>query len=176
MRPRTTAFCAVSVDGFLAREDGSVDWLERTTGTDEGDYGYGALLDSVDLLVMGRKTLDTVRGFDAWPYEVPVVVLSRTLREVPASLTDRVRVRAGEPAALLDRARGGGARLRRRRPGDPGVPRGGGRRRARPHEDPDPPRAGIPLFGRLDRDMALRHVETRAYPSGLVQTRYAIDP
>ena len=63
MRPRTTVYCALSVDGFIAREDGSVDWLQPPGHAGDEDYGYQALIDSVDVLVMGRGTFETVRSF-----------------------------------------------------------------------------------------------------------------
>ncbi|MCB2206596.1 dihydrofolate reductase family protein [bacterium] len=57
-------FIAMSCDGFIARLDGSVDWLQG-----EGDYGYNDFIDSVDTIIMGSRTYDQVLGFGAWPYE-----------------------------------------------------------------------------------------------------------
>ena len=70
-----SVFIATSLDGFIARLDGGLDWLPE--GDDEA-YGYDAFMASVDALVIGRGTYETVRAFDAWPYgATPVVVLSR---------------------------------------------------------------------------------------------------
>jgi dihydrofolate reductase len=58
---KVSAYIAVSHDGFIAREDGAIDWLPPPQ---EGeDYGYAAFMDSVDAIVMGRKTYETARGF-----------------------------------------------------------------------------------------------------------------
>ncbi|HEX2686577.1 MAG TPA: dihydrofolate reductase family protein [Kofleriaceae bacterium] len=64
-RPRCSVFIATSADGYIARRDGAIDWLERVQGP---DYGYAAFLASVDTLVMGRATYDTVLGFGDWPF------------------------------------------------------------------------------------------------------------
>lgn len=67
-RPRCAVFMAVSVDGFIARSDGGLDWLEAVQLEGE-DYGYQAFFDSVDALVMGRNTYDAALSFERWPYE-----------------------------------------------------------------------------------------------------------
>ena len=73
---RGSVFIATSLDGFIAREDGTLDWLP---GGDVEDHGYNEFMASVDALVMGRKTFETVLGFPEWPFETkPVIVLSST--------------------------------------------------------------------------------------------------
>lgn len=64
-------FVGVSVDGFIARPNGALDFLPPGGGE---LHGYDEFMATVDALVMGRKTYETVLGFDAWPYEKPVVV------------------------------------------------------------------------------------------------------
>ena len=62
-------FIAATIDGYIAREDGSLDWLTEFPNPDQLDYGYSSLLEEVDVLVMGRKTYEEVLGFGiAWPY------------------------------------------------------------------------------------------------------------
>ena len=84
---RCAVFIATSLDGCIARSDGDLDWLPQD-GDLEGadDHGYEEFVASVDVLVMGRTTYDTVLGFGVgWPYELPVVVLTnRPLDDVPA--------------------------------------------------------------------------------------------
>lgn len=64
-----SVYIAVSLDGFIARKDGSVDWLEHESGAE--DYGYRSFIETVDVLAMGRNTFDQVRSFDGnWPYQV----------------------------------------------------------------------------------------------------------
>lgn len=67
MTPRFSVFLGTSLDGFLARTDGSLDWLDTVHVPGE-DYGYQAFFDSVDALLLGSRTYETVRAFDEWPY------------------------------------------------------------------------------------------------------------
>jgi dihydrofolate reductase len=62
-----SVYIAASLDGFIARSDGGIDWLSRVERAGE-DYGYRAFLDSVDTLVVGRSTYNLALGFDPWPY------------------------------------------------------------------------------------------------------------
>lgn len=78
MKPHLTYYVAASLDGFIARPDGSVDWLDRFA---EGgnDHGYNGFYQGIDGLLMGRGTYDIVRGFGDWPYlGKPCQVLTRT--------------------------------------------------------------------------------------------------
>ncbi len=79
MRPRYSVFIATSLDGYIARTDGRIDWLEIVHPLDEG-HGYEAFFASVDTIVVGRGTYETVLGFgaDKWPYAGKrVVVMTR---------------------------------------------------------------------------------------------------
>lgn len=105
-----SVYIATSLDGFIARADGSVDWLEHESGDE--DYGYRAFIETVDTLVMGRNTFEKVRSFDGdWPYQLPVVVLSRTLSDadVPADLVGRVTMSPQDPAELVEELAGRGS-------------------------------------------------------------------
>lgn len=181
-RPHVTVFIATTLDGFIARPDGSLDWLPMEPHPeDEGaDYGYAALMASVDALVMGRKTLETVLGFEGpWPYgDTPVVALSTTLSEaeLPKRVKGKVRVRAGEPVQILEEL------------GSEGVSRiylDGGlavqRFLARGLVDeliltriPVLIGQGRPLFGPLDEDVRLELLGQEAWPSGMSQVRYRV--
>ncbi len=62
-------FIATSVDGYIARPDGSLDWLDELPVSEDQDYGYGRFIASIDTIIMGRSTYDVVAGFDLpWPY------------------------------------------------------------------------------------------------------------
>jgi dihydrofolate reductase len=108
-RPEVCVFIATSLDGFIARPDGSpqggIDWLlERHAAAPPGeDFGYAAFMAGVDALVMGRKTFDTALGFDPWPYAgTPVHVMTRQRSlAVPAARQADVRLRHESPGALL---------------------------------------------------------------------------
>lgn len=96
MRPHCSAFVGASLDGFIARKDGGLDWLRPFEGEDSG---FDAFLTTVDALVMGRGTYDTVLGFGAWPYgERPVFVLTHR----PTEPRYRERFMQGSPAEVLD--------------------------------------------------------------------------
>jgi dihydrofolate reductase len=168
-------FMALSIDGFVARSDGSVDWLSKYQSEEE-DTGFGAFMDSVDGLVMGRASYQNVLTFGEWFYTKPVVVMSRSLTDadIPDKIKDRVRLSAKTPADLM-------AEL-----DEEGWKRAyvdGGRivqsfLSAGLIEDLTLTRVpillggGIPLFGTLTKDIDLEHVETQPFPSGLVTSKY----
>src|SRR5688500_10912769 len=96
---RGTVYIATSVDGFIGRENGGVDWLPDG-GDEEGgeDYGYQEFIDSVDAIVMGRSTYELALSFGSWPYgEMPVVVLSSRHVEIPDAIARRVEVMSAAP-------------------------------------------------------------------------------
>ena len=170
---KASVFIGTSVDGFIARRDGSLDFLPPGGGE---PHGYAEFIDSVDALVIGRKTYETVLGFDTWPYgEKPVFVLSsQPLASAPAGAV--VEQLSGEPAqivSLLD-ARGinhiyvdGGITIQR-------FLRAGLTQRLIITRVPVLIGDGVPLFGSLPGDVHLEHVATRHYPTGLVQTEYLV--
>jgi dihydrofolate reductase len=104
-RPQVEVFIATSLDGFIARPDGSLDWLMRAQASAPAgeDFGYADFMAGIDALVMGRRTFETVLGFDPWPYgERPVRVMSRRQAlEIPAALAPWVQHSRAEPQALL---------------------------------------------------------------------------
>lgn len=170
-------FIATSLDGFIARRDGGLDWLLSAAGPGE-NHGYDRFMARMDGIVMGRRTYESVLGFGAWPYPKPVVVLSRSLAEgdLPGELKGRVRIAAEAPRQLFDRlAREGWRRT---------YVDGGQVIRAFLTEGlieeivltraPVLIGEGLPLFGTLGRDLRLRHEGTESFPSGLVQSRYVL--
>ena len=109
-RPATVVYCATSLDGFLARPDGSLDWLppppqpiDAGYASNTDDLGFEALQSSVDRIFMGRKTFDVVTAFDGpWPYSKPLTVISSTLKTVPDKLRGKVTFTDERPLAVLD--------------------------------------------------------------------------
>jgi dihydrofolate reductase len=172
-------FIAVSLDGYIARSDGSIDWLTEGWPEVGHDYGYADFMASVDGLVMGRATFEKVLTFPKWLYEKPVIVLSRTLgpADVPEHLRGSVRISNAQPAELmqeLDRAGWKRAYIDGGKVIQSFLAQG-------LIKDlviarlPVLIGAGLPLFAdELGADMRLSHVETTAHPSGFVQSRYAI--
>ena len=170
---KASVFIGTSVDGFIARANGELDFLPPGGGE---PHGYAEFMETVDALVIGRKTFETVLAFAAWPYgEKPVFVLS-TQPLAPAPAGSAVEHMSGEPseiAAQLE-ARGighvyvdGGITIQR-------FLRAGLIQRLIITRVPVLIGDGIPLFGTLPGDIRLRHIMTRHYPSGLVQTEYEV--
>lgn len=134
---------------------------------------------TVDALVIGRKTLEVVLAFDAWPYgSKPVVVLSKTMSKLKVPDGAVCEVMAGTPHEIVARlAQRGMKHLYI----DGGVTIQGFLearliQRVIVTRIPLLLGRGIPLFGPLSQDIRLEHVTTRSYPSGLVQSEYLIAP
>ena len=171
---KASVFIGTSLDGFIARANGDLDWLPPGGGE---EHGYDAFMATVDALVIGRKTYETVLTFDTWPYgEKPVYVLStRALAPaLPGAVVERL---SGAPAEIVAQlaARGvghvyvdGGITIQ-------GFLQAGLIQRLIITRIPVLLGAGIPLFGALHQDIHLTHVGTRQYASGLVQSEYVID-
>jgi len=178
---RVTIHMAASLDGFIARKDGSVDWLETSDEFVDGDTMdptfVETFLKTIDCYVMGSRTYETALRFDAqglgWPYgDKPTFVL--TSRELPRT-RDTVEFYSGDLAQFVNgRLRptfsniwfvGGGvvsAECLRRGLADD----------VRYSILPILIGDGIPFFGKLDRDVALHLAEVKAYKSGMVELRY----
>jgi dihydrofolate reductase len=172
-----------SLDGFIARKDGSVDWLETSdvfAGGDTMDLEFvEAFLETIDCYVMGSRTYETALRFEArgfgWSYgNKPIFVL--TSRDLPQT-RDTVEFYSGDLAHLVN------ARLR------PtfhsiwfvggGVVSGECLRLGLADEVrysivPVLIGAGIPFFDKLDKDIALHLAEVKAYDNGMVELRYEV--
>ncbi|MGY2400719.1 dihydrofolate reductase family protein [Pseudomonas sp. SDO5271_S396] len=99
-----SVFIAASVDGFIARPDGDIEWLHRPRYQTAELKGvtYESYIATVDALVMGRKTLEKVLSFPEWPYEgTPVIALSHQPLQIPAHLEDKVELMAGDVTSLV---------------------------------------------------------------------------
>ena len=169
---KATVFVGTSLDGFIARANGAFDFLSH--GGEE-PHGYDEFIATVDALVIGRKTYEIVLAFDSWPYAKPVFVLS-THPLAPAPSGAVVERMSGAPAEIVSQlaARGiqhiyvdGGITIQ-------GFLRAGLIDRLIVTRVPVLIGEGIPLFGRLDRDIPLKHVATRQYAGGLVQSEYVV--
>jgi len=106
MSTKTSVFIATTLDGFISRTDGSIDWLnDANTAVPPGeDCGYKAFFKTVDVLVMGRNTFEQVLTFDPWPYEdCRVVVLTSRPLEIPQHLASSVSSSSEQPSDLVAR-------------------------------------------------------------------------
>lgn len=169
-----SVFIGTSVDGFIARLNGSFDFLLEGGGE---PHGYNEFFASVDALVIGRKTFEIVVAFPKWPYgDKRVVVLSTQkldLSKVPARSIEQME---GSPREIVSTLEGrgirhiyvdGGVTIQRF------LGEGLIQRLIIKHV-PVLIGDGIPLFGSLPKDVRLEHVQTQHYASGLVKTEYRI--
>jgi dihydrofolate reductase len=168
-----SVFVGTSVDGFIARPDGALDWLPPGGGE---EHGYEAFIATVDAIVIGRGTLETVLGFDSWPYrDKRVVVLSHHPLDL-SSARGKVEQMGGPPTEIAARLAAEGVQHAYI---DGGITIQGFLRarliqRLIITRVPVLIGSGIPLFGPLEADMKLQHVVTRQFSSGLVQSEYLL--
>lgn len=170
---KATVFVGTSLDGFMARADGALDFLPPGGGE---PHGYDEFMATVDALVIGRKTYETVLAFHAWPYgKKPVFVLS-THSLNPAPVGAVVEFMSGPPAQIVSQLAGrgiqhiyvdGGVTIQR-------FLQAGLIQRLIITRVPVLIGTGIPLFGAIAADIALKHIATRQYASGLVQSEYEV--
>jgi dihydrofolate reductase len=171
---KISVFIGTSLDGFIARLNDDLDFLPEDGGE---PHGYDEFIASVDALVIGRKTFEKVLTFGVWPYgDKRVVVLSSRPVDLSVVHNGVVEQMAGPPAEIVSQlaAKGvqhvyldGGITIQR-------FLREGLIQRLIITRVPVLIGEGIPLFGTLTRDIRLRHVATRSYASGLVQSEYDI--
>lgn len=175
---KASVFIATSLDGYIARENGDIDWLPAAggEGSDE-DYGYQKFMDSVDVLVMGRNSFEKVLTFGKWPYgNKQVVVLSSRPLQIPDDIADTVENKSSSPGELVKQLSMRGAKHLYIDGGKTiqGFLATGLIQQIIITRIPILIGNGIPLFGPLIKDIKLRHIETRTFASGLVQSRYEV--
>ena len=173
-------FIATSLDGFIARKDHQIDWLENQ-GTTTEEHGYTKFIDSIDGIIFGRKTYEVVLDLtsgDDWPYTKPVIVLSRTLTnaDIPPHLTGKVTITNDSPADLLTSL---DKRGWKRAYIDGGITIQSFLNEGL-IEDliittlPVLIGDGIPLFGKIQKDINLELIASQQFPSGLIQSHYRV--
>jgi dihydrofolate reductase len=174
-----SVFIATSLDGFIARPDGDLSWLDRANATvpPGTEMGFEPFLRSIDVLVMGRASFEKVLTLGPWPYgDTRVVVLTRRPLAIDHALARTVSASSEEPAALCERLAAEGAR---RLYVDGGVTVQ--RFLAAGLIDdltitviPVVLGAGLPLFGPVPADVTLRLVDVTRFDFGYVQLRYRV--
>jgi dihydrofolate reductase len=169
-----SVFIGTSIDGFIARPDGSLDFLPEGGGE---PHGYNEFMAGMDAIVIGRKTFETVLAFPEWPYgKKRVVVLSSRPLESSAARGAVVEQMCGDPAEIVANLAASGAHDLYI---DGGITiqrflRAGLIQRLIITRVPVLIGEGISLFGSLPGDVRLLHIATQHYPSGLVKSEYQI--
>jgi dihydrofolate reductase len=170
---KTTVYVGTSLDGFIARKDGNIDWLVKYQNKEVHD-SYNEFINRIDAMVIGRGTYEKVLSFPEWPYEKKVFVLSTSLKQIPGTLNEKATLIAMKPAVLLNYL------------SDKGFSNiyvdGGKVIQSFLKEDlideliitrvPELIGTGIPLFGYLDNDLRFEHIKTNIYSDGLVKSQY----
>lgn len=185
MASRVTLHMVASLDGFIARKDGAVDWLETTDefvgGATLTPDEIATFLATINCYVMGARTYETALAFEAqgfgWAYgDKPTFVLTR--RDLPRT-RESVELYVGDLAKLVNE---------RLRPAFPNIWIAGGGEVAgeclrlglvdevRYSIVPIAIGEGIPFFGKLDRDIPLHLKEVTPYQNGMVELRYEVTP
>lgn len=179
MSVKCSVFIASSLDGYIARKDGSIDWLIRANSlapTGE-DGGYKAFIATVDGLVMGRHTFEQVLSFEQWPYgDLPVVVMSSQEFQIPNHLLKTVSISSENPSELVLRL---GEKGMKHLYIDGGLTIQGFMRDNLIQEltitiTPVLLGSGRPLFGLLEGDLPVDLIESKPLGGGFVQLRYRI--
>lgn len=168
------AFLGMSIDGFIAGPDGDLSWLDATPNPSELDFGFGAFIDSIDAIVMGRRTFETVLSFDGdWPYTKPLIVMSSSIDVVPPAAL-HTEISSLSPAELVAdlKARGmskvyvdGGSVVT-------SFLEAGLLDEITISTIPVALGGGTPLFGALSTAQWFNHVSCEVYDNGLTQSVY----
>ena len=170
---RTIVYIGTSLDGFIARKDGEIDWLVQFAN-DEAFSSYEELIGRIDAFVIGRGTFEKVLSFPTWPYTKKVFVLSNSLKNAPESVSKKVTILSKKPGELLSHLSGMGYSTI--------YVDGGKVIQDFLKEDlideliiskaPVLIGSGIPLFGHLDADLSFQHIRTVVGSNGLVRSYY----
>lgn len=174
--PRIKLYIATSLDGFIARENGSIDWLteyEKNPGT---DYGYFEFYASIGAVLMGRKTYEQVLGFGDWPYEEKKAYVF-TRQEEPLRREKNVEFISGDIGEFA-------RQLKENTEEDIWLVGGSQLIKIFLEQNlvqdliifvvPIILGSGIPLFDQIQKEIGLKLINTERYESGLVRMEYEI--
>ncbi len=170
---KTIVYIGTSLDGFIARKDGDIDWLTQFAN-DEAIHAYEQFMSRIDAIVIGKGTFEKVLTFPSWPYEKKVFVLSTSIKQVPDIVREKVTILSMKPRELLSKLSSKGFSS---------IYVDGGKVIQRfLKEDlideliisktPMLIGSGIPLFGYLDTDLQFKHMRTEVSTNGLVRSYY----
>jgi dihydrofolate reductase len=176
---KASVYIATSLDGYIARNEGATDWLVNKEYEIGDDYGYEKFFGSVDSFIVGRNTFELSLKFTEWPYaDKKVFVLTTRNLILPGSFKEKVERVSGTPGEVI---------LKLSNEGFKHVYIDGGKtiqsflsagliNEMTITTIPVLIGEGKPLFGKLDKDLKLRHLETTFYKNGFVKNYYKVIP
>ncbi|SKC30938.1 hypothetical protein CZ809_00415 [Photobacterium piscicola] len=184
---KCSVFIATSVDGFIARKNGSVNWLQTAGNknadmSDQADMGFNQYLASVDCIIMGRKCMETISSMDLppeqWPYgNIRIIVLSTTITQAPDNLRDKVEMYAGNIKILITKLSTEGYQH--------AYVDGGMTIQAFINQQlinhititraPILLGSGISLFGETHKDIELEQTQAIVFPNNFIQVKYSVN-
>jgi dihydrofolate reductase len=170
---KTAAYTGTSLDGYIAKKDGDIDWLTQFENQ-EVNQNYEEFISMIDAIVIGRGTFEKVLTFPSWPYQKKVFLLSNHIKQIPTSLKEKVIILSMEPKKLLDYLSNKGFS---------NIYIDGGKVIQSFLKEnlideliitrvPILIGSGISLFGELDNDLKFKHIQTNVYSNGLVKSKY----
>ena len=176
--PKIKLYIAATLDGYIARENGALDWLDGLPNPDQNDYGYPAFYQTIDTVIMGRKTYEQILGFDVpWPYKAckSYVISSnptfetaspntRNVKEIDRKFIDQIKSESKKNIWLV----GGGSLIS-------AFLNLGAVDELMLCLTPHLLGKGIPLFPGHQKETALQIVKTEQFKSGAVMLTYNID-
>lgn len=175
MSLKVSVYIATSLDGFIARKNGDLDWLPTPTEGGE-DYGYADFMSTVNAIVMGRNTFEKVLSFGGWHYDKKVFVLTSRNLTLASELSNKVEALHLSPRELTQELERRGIRHIYL---DGGVTIQRFLREGLVNEMtitiiPVLIGEGLPLFGALDKDIPLQLIEASSFSNGFVQKKYKV--
>lgn len=170
---RTSVYIGTSLDGFIARSDGDIEWLTNFA-SDEAIHAYEEFMKGIDAILIGRGTYEKILTFPSWPYDKKAFVLSSSLNQLPATLNEKATLISKKPKEILEHL----SNL-----GFTSIYVDGGKViQSFLQEDlidnliiskvPVLIGNGIPLFGSLGNDLKFEHVKSEVQSNGLLRSYY----
>lgn len=175
MSIKVSVYIAASLDGFIARKDGGLDWLPASEEGGE-DFGYAKFMSAIDHIVMGRNTFEKALTFGKWPYDKKVIALTSRDLTLPPQLTGKVEALHLSPRELVHEM---GIRGAKEIYLDGGVTIQRFLREGLVDEMtitiiPILIGEGLPLFGALKKDIKLELIQSKSFKNGFAQNKYKI--
>jgi dihydrofolate reductase len=175
MTVKVSVYIAASLDGFIARKNGDLDWLPASEESGK-DFGYVEFMSTIDHVVMGRNTFEKVLTFGGWRYNKKVIILTSKDLNIPPELIDKVEALHLSPRELVDEIERRGIKHIYL---DGGVTIQRFLRESLVDEMtittiPILLGEGLPLFGKLEKDVELELLKSESFKNGFVQSKYKI--